>query len=155
MAIIFLIWLCILAAYDFQFRRAPNFLILIGFGMAIMNLISMPNHAPIQIALYESLLGGGGAFFVMLIFYGLGIMGAGDVKFGAVLGLWVGWELLLIIWALSCAFSVLHGLIAQSNWRYCFHALNWRDRTRENGKRFIPYVTYLSAATVIVLMINK
>lgn len=83
-------------------------------------------------------------------------MGAGDVKFAAALGAWVGWELLLPIWALSCGFAVLHGVVVRSNLKYFFSAsINWKDGGQEKRKRFIPYVTYLSMATVIVLMLNK
>ena len=78
-------------------------------------------------------------------------MGAGDVKFATALGLWVGWKLLLPIWALSCVFSLVHGLF------YKFSAI---DSLSENGQlknthKFIPYVTYLSIATISVLCFYK
>lgn len=83
-------------------------------------------------------------------------MGAGDVKFAAALGAWVGWELLMPVWALSCAFAVMHGLVDRSNLKYFF--ANWIQINYEvqvKDKKFIPYVTYLSLATIIVLMLDK
>ena len=84
------------------------------------------------------------------------MMGAGDVKFAAVLGLWVGWKLLLPIWALSCLFAVVHGLFSRSTLKYFFVATSsMNDGTEDGNKKFIPYVTYLSVATVIVLGFYK
>lgn len=152
----FLFWLCIAGAVDVVYRRCFNWLVVSGLISLLIFSVISPESYLIEISIQEKLIGSAGAFLILLVFYSFGMMGAGDVKFAAVLGLWVGWELLLPIWALSCAFSVLHGSIARSNLKYFFaSALRWRDGSEGNGRRFIPYVTYLSAATVIVLMLSK
>lgn len=96
------------------------------------------------------------AFISQLIFYRFGLMGAGDVKFAAVLGLWVGWELLIPIWGVSCFFAVIHGFFARSSFKYFFVITSGRKcGLGDKNKKFIPYVTYLSVATVIVMGFYK
>uniref|UniRef100_UPI003A907C09 prepilin peptidase n=1 Tax=Comamonas sp. TaxID=34028 RepID=UPI003A907C09 len=116
----------------------------------------IPELHLVNIDIKDSVFGGFLAFVVLLIFYALGMLGAGDVKFAAALGFWIGWKLLLPVWALSCAFAVAHGLFVRSNLRYFF--VKWipiNSETQFKNKRFIPYVTYLSLATIIVLMLYK
>ena len=152
----FLLWLCMAGAGDIVYRKCFNWLVISGFISLIIFIIKNPDFSFLELSKQTMLIGGIGAFIVFLIFYIFGMMGAGDVKFGAVLGLWVGWELLLPIWALSCVFAVLHGMLVRSDLKYFFApAMRWWDGSQEKGKRFIPYVTYLSMATVIVLMLNK
>lgn len=151
----FLFWLCMAGAVDVVYRKCFNWLVVSGFIFLLIFFLVSPDSHFIDISIEKKLIGSGGAFLILLIFYYFGMMGAGDVKFATVLGLWVGWELLLPIWALSCAFSVIHGVAARSYMKYFFTSVfNWHDGVEKNEKRFIPYVTYLSAATVIVLMLN-
>lgn len=124
--------------------------------MALISVSFLNKLHPVDISMQESFIGVAAAFFGLLVFYFSGLMGAGDVKFAAALGAWVGWELLLPIWALSCGFAVVHGVFAKSNFLYFFSFLmKWKGGSKENGRRFIPYVTYLSMATVIVLMLSQ
>ena len=83
-------------------------------------------------------------------------MGAGDVKFAMALGLWVGWELLLQIWVLSCILAIVHGFLFKKNKIY-FQMINGGVQVAEKKykEKFIPYVTYLSLATVIAMGFYK
>lgn len=156
MGLLFLLWMCYAAVYDFQYRRCENWLIVTGLFLALISVSIFNDRNPVHIGLAESFLGFIAAFFVLLVFYLKKMMGAGDVKFAAILGIWVGFKLLLPIWVLSCVFAVLHGVVVRSNLKYFFApAVRWRDGSEEKGGRFIPYVTYLSTATVIVLMLSK
>ena len=124
--------------------------------MAFSKAFLFPEASPTSISAGGAFLGCFLAFSVFLVFYLFGMMAAGDVKFAAALGAWLGWELLLLVWALSCGFAVAHGFVVRSHLKYFFSpAMNWDDGTQKNKRRFIPYVTYLSIATVIVLMLNK
>lgn len=153
---IFLAWLIISAACDAIYRKCFNWIVISGLALALFSVGVKPESHPVNLLFLDSLFGFFLAFFVLLLFYKLKIMGAGDVKFSAALGAWVGWELLLPIWALSCGFSVIHGLVVRSDFKYFFSpAMKWEDGSKKNRGRFIPYVTYLSMATVIVLMLNK
>lgn len=156
MEILFLIWILISAVCDAIYRKCYNWIVIFGISMAFIAVLLMPKSLPIKINFQDSLIGMFVGSFVFLFFYALKMMGAGDVKFAAALGAWVGWKFLLPVWALSCGFAVLHGLVVRSNLKYLFsETMNWEDGRQEKGKRFIPYVTYLSIATVIVLMLNK
>ena len=148
---VFLLWLVLAAVNDFLERKCYNWVAILGAVTAILSLIVNAEPHPIEISFVDSLLGAISAFFSLLIFYGFRWMGACDVKFATALGLWVGWKLLLPIWALSCVFSLVHGLF------YKFSAI---DSLSENGQlknthKFIPYVTYLSIATISVLCFYK
>ena len=156
MQFLFLAWICIAAVCDARYRKSFNWIALSGLLVAIGSLALSPDTLPVKIDFWDALIGALGAFFIFIVFYQLKMMGAGDVKFATALGAWVGWEFFLLIWALSCGFALLHGLVVRSDLKYFFSpAMKWQDGTEKNTKRFIPYVTYLSAATVIVLMLNK
>ena len=156
MGLVFLLWICAAAVCDALYRKFFNWLAIFGGLAALVSLLIYPKLHPVSISALDGFLGGFLAFIVLIGFYIFKIMGAGDVKFSALLGLWLGWDLLLPIWALSCAFAVLHGLIARSDLKHFYApAMKWSDKSQGRGGRFIPYVTYLSIATVIVLIINK
>lgn len=156
MELVFLMWLCIAASVDFIYRKFFNWLAISGGLIAVLSLLIYPDSHPVDIEFFDSFVGAVVAFLVLLIFYKLKMMGAGDVKFAAVLGLWVGWRLLLPIWLLSCLFAVAHGLFSRSSLKYFFAATaTMKDGKEGSNRKFIPYVTYLSLATVIVLGFYK
>nr|WP_052263535.1 prepilin peptidase [Comamonas thiooxydans] len=156
MEIIFLLWLCMAAVGDALYRKCKNILIILGLAMAVLSALVGSENNYLNSSIIFSIFNAFLIFLVFSVFYVFRMMGAGDVKFAAVLGMWVGWEFLLPIWALSCAFAVLHGLIVRSDLKYFYApAMKWGDGSQGTGEKFIPYVTYLAMATVIVLMLNK
>lgn len=156
MGLIFLIWLLVAAVNDALTRKCFNWVAILGGLSAIFSILIYPDSHPVSINSIDSFLGALAAFFVLIIFYRLKMMGAGDVKFAAVLGLWVGWKLLIPIWALSCLFAVAHGLFSRSPLKYFFVATaSMKDGTVEGNRKFIPYVTYLSLATIAVIGFYK
>ncbi|UST56061.1 prepilin peptidase (plasmid) [Comamonadaceae bacterium OTU4NAUVB1] len=82
------LWLTGIVLTDFVKRRVPNRWLVVGAGLAFVALTW--NASPLAVTWQDALTGGGVAFVVLLGFYALGMMGAGDVKFAAVLGLWLG-----------------------------------------------------------------
>lgn len=152
--IFFLLWLCVAAVDDYINRKARNWINLIGLVMALYVAASGSQTHLLGVSLGESLFSSVVCFLIFILFYFFRLMGAGDVKFAAALGAWVGWNIFLPIWALSCIFSVAHGFLVKSDMKYYFSPLI-KLEVKRNGERFIPYVTYLSIATVIVLMLNK
>lgn len=147
MGMVFLLWLVLAAVNDFLERKCYNWVAVLGAVTALLSLVLNVETHPIEISFIDSLLGAISALLSLLIFYGFRWMGAGDVKFATALGFWVGWKLLLPIWALSCFFSLVHGLFYKFR---TVSSLNEIDEL-ENIHRFIPYVTYLSVATILVL----
>lgn len=156
MECIFLLWVLFSAAADVVYRKCFNWLIVSGFGLAILSAALNLEMFSLDFSLNSRIIGFSSAGSIFLIFYICKIMGAGDVKFAAVLGAWLGWKLLLPIWALSCIFSIIYGMLAQSNLRYYFFNLRDFRIGRVGGeKRFIPYVAFMSIAAVVVLMLSK
>lgn len=132
MGFLLLLWLCVSAVFDARYRKSFNWVALSGLVVALISVTFNPGSHPVKLNIYSQLLGMFFCFFVFLFFYRLKLMGAGDVKFAAALGAWVGWELLLPIWALSCGFAVLHGVVVRSNLKYFFSAsINWKDGGQE------------------------
>ena len=124
--------------------------------MAIISISILPEVSVVNIKFNDSVIGFSIAFLTLISFYKMKMMGAGDVKFAAVLGLWIGWKLLLPIWVLSCIFAVAHGIIAKSSFKYRPKIFSSnRFFPDEKNKKFIPYVTYLSVATILVLCFYK
>ena len=156
MSIVLLLWLCIAAVNDAIQRKCFNWVVLVGLGLGLISILFNPKGHPVGITAFDSFAGIFLGFFVFLIFYQLKMMGAGDVKFAAALGAWVGWQLLLPIWAVSCVFSITHGFVATRIANYRVTAAEGVDLSSiEKKKKFIPYVTYLSLATVLVLILGK
>jgi len=152
----FLLWLCLAAALDVVKRKCPNWIIISGLGLIFISLILGSEIKSIDVNIYERILGFVFAFFFLIFFYIRGMMGAGDVKFAAVLGFWLGWKILVPIWLISCIFAIAHGFIAKNNLRYIFFQIATLNvGSQIKGEKFIPYVTYLSIATVVVLMLGK
>lgn len=154
----YLLILFVLSAgiFDLRSRKVPNWLILTGFILALISLALGRDNQPLGLTWGSAFAAFFSIFIIFLIFYVLGFMGGGDVKFAAVLGLWIGWKLMLPVWILSCGFAIVHGLFARSQLKYFF--VNWMrldEKAEVKGGRFIPYVTYLSLATIIVLIVNK
>lgn len=106
---------------------------------------------------WTSMLGGGCfAFAILLIFYAAGLMGAGDVKFGGALGLWVGLQPLLPIWIGASLLAALHALLwlALRRWpvfprlALALSGPAHHDDGVRRKPRPIPYAAYLALATV-------
>ena len=156
MGFIFLLWLCVAAVIDARFRICFNWVVVVGLFFALVSIIMTPELHPVYLNIKVSILTSVTVFFIFLFFYKIGLMGGGDVKFGASLGAWVGWDVFLMVWALSCCISVIHGVIFRSKYFNEFLSLIGIDvGCKFNGKRHIPYVTYLSLATIVVLMLDK
>ena len=151
--LLLLLWLCVSATCDALFRKIYNYVLL--FGLVVYFLL-WNSDSELTASFLSSLAGSLIAFICFLLFYIFNLMGAGDVKFGAVLGLILGWKLLISVWVLSCFFAVIHGFYDKGFRRSLLivSEMSLGD-ARKIREKSIPYVTYLSIATVIVLMLWK
>ena len=150
MEFVFLIWISVCAATDITYRKCFNWLILSGFWGAVVSAFLNLDLFSFGISGIDVVIGFSLALSVFMIFYIKGLMGAGDVKFAAVLGMFLGWKVLLPIWAISCAFAIIHGVVVKYGAYFNFYLRIIEDQVR--SKRSVPYVTYLSVATIFVLM---
>lgn len=151
---VWLLWLLLVAAYDFQQRRVPNWLVLAGATTALAAL-GFEIH-PFGISWASALLGVGIGFSFLLLFYAFGLMGAGDVKFAGALGLWVGLPALVPIWIGASLMAGAHSILWLALKRWPFFPrlaliLAGPSRTPESGTptrrlRIIPYAAYLALA---------
>ena len=136
MWLVFYMWLVVAAVCDAIYRKCYNWLVITGVFMAFVAVISVPESLPVPINLQDRLIGMLFGFFVFLLFYIFKMMGAGDVKFAAALGAWLGWQILLPIWVVSCAFAVMHGVIVKYG-VFVFPGLRYTGSEFHSGKKKI------------------
>lgn len=105
-----LLWLITTAVMDLRIRKVRNWMVLLGLFMGLTAI--MVGVQPFQISIWNGLSGMLVAFAALLPFYALRWMGAGDVKFAAVMGLWFGLSSnLLLIWVVGSWLACAHGVL--------------------------------------------
>jgi len=158
MTSVYLVWLLFIAVYDFRQRRVPNWLVLAGAFLALATLAL--GTGPLAHGWTGALLGAGIGFGFLLLFYVIGLMGAGDVKFAAALGLWVGAWALLPIWLIGSLLAGLHAALWLMIRRWPVSQRLWlllsgpplpaTDGAPSSPRaRFIPYAAYLALAAAV------
>ena len=86
-------------------------------------------------------------FAVMLVFYGLGWMGGGDVKMLAVAFLWTGLSGAMPFAVLLALFCAAHGLIAKFGWA--------KSQDSGAGGLRIPLAPSVAAALICTFMLRS
>ena len=155
-----LFWLLLVAVYDFQQRRVPNWLVLTGAVLALAALAL--GRGPLGHDWTSALLGAAAGFGFLLLFYASGLMGAGDVKFAGALGLWVGLWALLPVWIIGSVLAGLHAVLwlVLQRWPMSprLSLMLFGPRSSADGSpsptrvRFIPYAAYLALAAAVWLV---
>lgn len=174
-SVILLLWLFAIAAMDLRIRKVRNWMTLLG--LAIGTTVLFSELQPLQVKPLNGLLGMLVAFAAFLPLYAMRWMGAGDVKFAAVAGLWFGLSSdLLIIWVIGSLLAGMHGMVVVF-WRG-LQASSWgawlqahlpaplstvfagpkisTSVIQDSGKlavqRSIPYAGYLAIAAIWVVL---
>jgi prepilin peptidase CpaA len=159
-----------IAISDLYARRVPNAWLAVSASAALAWLLGS-RIAGADDALLPHLAGAVLGLAALLPFYMVGWMGAGDVKYFAVLGLLLGWQALLPVWLLSSLLAGAHvlGLVLT---RQLAGALplrlqllreravqHWQRRPvardirgARQGRVGIPYAAYLAFATVALVL---
>lgn len=150
------------AASDLYARRVPNKWLICALGLGSLWMIAAWLWRGFGFP-SEHLLGFVIGLAVMLPFYALRSMGAGDVKFFAALGFLLGWRALLPIWVIGSLLAGTHALttLLASRWQPLValqnHASGWvwweKIKSARQGRRGTPYATCLaigSTATVFL-----
>ena len=104
-----ILWLSGVVVFDMARRRVPNLWIVAG-ALAALAALAL-DHSPLDVRWDDALVGSLGAFCLFLGCYAAGWMGAGDVKYAGVLGLWFGWQPLLAIASDAGLLAGLHAVI--------------------------------------------
>lgn len=167
---VLLLWLIAIAVMDLRIRKVRNWMVLLGLATGAWALFS--GAQPFQVTPWNGLLGMLVAFAALLPFYALGWMGAGDVKFAAVVGLWLGLSpQLLAIWLGGSLLAGIHsltvvgwpilqqyplGLWLQTHVgvlapRASPAPLNFNFKQR-NRLRSIPYAGYMAIAAIALMV---
>jgi prepilin peptidase CpaA len=158
--------LCIqVAASDLYARRVPNrsLVLALGIGAACLTLL--------QPEAWPHALAGLACAAVLLPFYALGWMGAGDVKFFAVLGFLLGAPALLPIWVIASVLAGAHAFaqllaprllglaplalrlpVQDSCARLAQSSFHQRMRAARGKRQGIPYAAYLGFAALLMLL---
>jgi len=156
----------LVALSDLYARRVPNAWLAAALMAAIVATgLSWMLETPAQVR--PSVSGFAIGLVVMLPFYAIGWMGAGDVKFFATLGFLLGTSALLPIWVVACLLTGVHAGIAMvlrmprfacapgvMSARQHLHAMPlWRRALHaRQGRIGQPHATYLSIAAVMVVL---
>ena len=152
---------------DLAYRRVPNAVLaaaLVAIGLALSF-----GHAS-EPGISSRLLGFVLGLVVMLPIYALGRMGAGDVKFLAVTGLFTGPAGLVAVWVVGSLLAFAHALLVRTQagsalavWRDHFASLLHRgvgmsvpSAARHTAEeRGIPYAAYLAIGLLVWMILGR
>ncbi|ABR91807.1 peptidase A24A family [Janthinobacterium sp. Marseille] len=165
--IAFLILLCIaIIAYDVLFRRVPNSLLLLALLVHTGYMIATGSgYAGLGVT--QSLLAVVIALIVFVPLYALRVMGAGDVKFLAIVGALLGLKALFVACFIGSLVAGLHALMFYSAQMWLammpsgLHRLMQqvggssmyqRVLNARQGRKGIPYAAYLAIGVIFYLL---
>lgn len=143
--LLFASWNLALVYNDLRYRRVPNALVVSGFALQLLWLLAAwlaPGWAyPPRWSGWLMAWLGFAAALPFLLLWSRRLMGAGDVKAIAVLGLLLGLPALLAVLVLSSLLAGLHALLVLALSRV------WAPGVR---LRQIPYAAYMGIAALSV-----
>lgn len=138
---IFLALLLVVIVTDFRHYLIPDKITIPGMVLGLLYSLYNPTVTPLESAI--GLLGGG---ITLLLLAWLGekvfkkeALGGGDIKLAAMLGAWLGWQNLALIFLLGAFLGLIFAII---------RLLTAADREQA---RLIPFGPFLALAAVIAL----
>ena len=151
--------------YDVYARRVPNALLLAGLLSGSAWLLGTFSLSMAIDALLGLTLG----LVSMLPFYAIRWMGAGDVKFFAVIGFLLGWHPLLPVWIVASLLCGAHALVviaARNVWhpqpspgglpsRLGLQPFLQRAVAARQGRQGLPFAAHLGIAVIVVVVVGK
>lgn len=166
LALLLSLWV---ALGDLRERRVSNRWLLAAAGSGALYWLAAAALGYAQAA-GAAAIGLAAGFLVLLPFYAIGWMGAGDVKFFAVLGLLLGWQALPTIWVVGSLLAGAHAALllagrcvapgpAQQLLAPLLHdaAAPLRRDGRADAtarRRGLPYATYLAAGALVAVFLQ-
>jgi len=127
-----------LSVIDFRCHIIPNRIVFVGSLFALL-FLSLQGTSALKDGLIGGIIGGGGfagVWFLGRLIYKKDTMGGGDIKLAALLGLFLGWRMLLV------NVSLVFVLIAIIGWAGIL-------LRKMNRKSEIPMAPYFAIAAVI------
>lgn len=168
------IWLAAVFVMDLRIRKVRNWMVLLGLFAGLV--VIAVGVQPFQVSVWNGLSGMLVAFAALLPFYAMRWMGAGDVKFAVVMGLWFGLSFhLLTIWVGGSLLAGVHGLLVllwrrlqwspAMSWAYArlplrvvtaLAASSGHHPSQASGprqiQRSIPYAGYMALTAILILL---
>lgn len=115
----------------------------------------LSGNQPFGISWADALTGGTAAFIVFLALYASKLMGAGDVKFAAALGLWIGLKPIVIVWVGASLLAGLHALLflGLQKWpisERLLQAVSMQQAEKQGiaKTKNIPYAAYMAITAI-------
>jgi leader peptidase (prepilin peptidase)/N-methyltransferase len=127
---------------DLDFRIIPDGITLPGM-VAALGIAFLPTGIGIVNALLGLLVGGGALYLIALLgdwLFKKESMGGGDIKMAAMLGAFLGWQKVVLIFMSSAVIALLVSIVLMS-----FSARLRRERT-------VPFGPFLSAAALLAII---
>lgn len=168
---VFYLICCAIFFWDMLLRRVPNWVIVSGLIAQALFLATStgPDSGVPTLDLRLALIGFGAAFLLFLPFYVFRAMAAGDVKFFALLGFFMGPVALIPVWLGASVLAGLHALasvLPQNLWTDWLQLKVFAVRQRcaasarcsaltsmlakkRNGRSGVPYAGYLALAAMV------
>jgi len=156
---------CAVIASDLYARRVPNAWLLAAFllcaGIVAIEWIRGTGGPP-----WPALFGLSLGLATMLPFHAFGWMGAGDVKFFAVLGFLLGAKALLPIWIVGSLIAGMHSalILLSRHWftqlvpawgsmqiRFSNSIVGQRMLAARQGRKGLPYAAWLGVGALVVV----
>ncbi|ALD92516.1 prepilin peptidase CpaA [Cupriavidus gilardii CR3] len=160
--------LCVTTLWtDLHYRKVPN--LALAFALIAAGLVLSLGYGS-SLPLGTRALGFALGFAVMLPAYLLGRMGAGDVKFFAVVGLFIGPSGLLPVWLIGTLLAFVHACgvlalrhsavggwlsIAVDQWQRRFGMSTIPASDAADQTRGIPYAAYLAVGVLLWLSVGQ
>jgi prepilin peptidase CpaA len=141
-------WAVAVAFGDCRSRRVPNALVAIGLCAALA--ASLLHAGPARIGFAQALVAAAVGFAVLMPFFVLGMMGAGDVKVFAALGAWCGLPMLLGLWIVATLVAGVHAvaILLAMRWRSGAARYQGMQIIRVGARRGAPYAAFLTVPAV-------
>lgn len=135
--------LIVLFAIDLEHHLLPNVITLPGIAVGLLCSLFLP-PGPVE-AIIGALVGGGVLWLIGEAYYrysGQEGMGGGDVKMLAMVGAFLGWQLVILTLVLSSVAGSLIGLLLIAT-------------RRGNLKHELPYGTFLALAALAASLVGE
>lgn len=131
--------LVVCSMIDFDHKIIPDS-VLVVLTAAVLPILVIQSIESLISGIIGFLLGGGLLFIIALL--SKGGMGGGDVKFAAVLGLYLGWQKILLVFFIAFVAGSIFGLM-------------WAFIKKKSLKSAIPFGPFLSAAAVVSIFYGE
>ncbi len=151
---LFVTWNCIAGISDWRERRVSNTWLVTGLILGLAATFSGSEALVLtpRITLADSIWGCLAGLAIMLPGFVTRHVGASDVKFLAVTGLWVGTHAVLLVWVIASLLALLHAAVyfATKRRQVAVSSTTELPRRTMSANRGIPYVSYFALAVFVI-----